>query len=131
MAEIQAEHERKEKATAAAAATAKAQKKGEETAEPLEENPNQQMAALMAAEGAVEARSVEDAIAVLNVGGTPVDRHPEKRMKAAYSAFEERELPRLKQENPNMRLSQLKQLLKKDWMKSPENPMNMAYAKKT
>lgn len=131
MAEIQAEHERKEKAAAAAAATAKAQKKGEETAEPLEENPNQQMAALMAAEGAVEARSVEDAIAVLNVGGTPVDRHPEKRMKAAYSAFEERELPRLKQENPNMRLSQLKQLLKKDWMKSSENPMNMAYAKKT
>lgn len=131
MAEIQAERERKEKAAAAAAAAAKAQKKGEETAEPLEENPNQQMAALMAAEGAVEARSVEDAIAVLNVSGTPVDRHPEKRMKAAYSAFEERELPRLKQENPNMRLSQLKQLLKKDWMKSPENPMNMAYAKKT
>ena len=131
MAEIQAEHERKEKAAASAAAAAKAQKQGEETAEPLEENPTQQMAALMAAEGTVEARSVEDAIAVLNVGDTPVDRHPEKRMKAAYSAFEERELPRLKQENPNMRLSQLKQLLKKDWMKSPENPMNMAYAKKT
>ena len=131
MAEIQAERERKEKVAAAASAAAKSQKKGEETAEPLEENPNQQMASLMAAEGAVEARSVEDAIAVLNVGGTPVDRHPEKRMKAAYNAFEERELPRLKQENPNVRLSQLKQLLKKDWMKSPENPMNMANAKKT
>lgn len=133
MAEIQAERERKEKAAAAAAASAaaKTRKKDEETAEPLEENPNQQVAALMAAEGTVEARSVEDAIAVLNVGGTPVDRHPEKRMKAAYNAFEERELPRLKQENPNMRLSQLKQLLKKDWMKSPENPMNMAYAKRT
>jgi len=129
VAEIQAERERK--AAAAALAAAKTQKKEEETAEPLEENPNQQMAALMAAEGAVEARSVEDAIAVLNVGGTPMDRHPEKRMKAAYSAFEERELPRLKQENPNMRLSQLKQLLKKDWMKSPENPMNMVHAKKT
>lgn len=131
MAEIQAERERKEKAAAAASAAAETRKKDEETAEPLEENPNQQMAALMAAEGAVEARSVEDAIAVLNVGGTPVDRHPEKRMKAAYNAFEERELPRLKQENPNMRLSQLKQLLKKDWMKSPENPMNMQYAKRT
>lgn len=131
MAEIQAERERKEKAAAAASAAAETLKKDEETAEPLEENPNQQMAALMAAEGAVEARSVEDAIAVLNVGGTPVDRHPEKRMKAAYNAFEERELPRLKQENPNMRLSQLKQLLKKDWMKSPENPMNMQYAKRT
>ena len=131
MAEIEAERERKAKAAAAASATAKAKKVEDETAEPLEENPNQQMAALMAAEGAVEARSVEDAIAVLNVGGPAVDRHPEKRMKAAYSAFEERELPKLKHENPNMRLSQLKQLLKKDWMKSPENPMNMAYAKKT
>lgn len=132
VAEIQAERERKAKAAAAASAAAKTKKVEEETAEPLEENPNQQMASLMAAEGAVEARSVEDAIAVLNVGGgVAVDRHPEKRMKAVYSAFEERELPKLKQENPNMRLSQLKQLLKKDWMKSPENPMNMAYAKRT
>lgn len=53
-----------------------------------------------------------------------VDRHPERRLKAAYAAFEERNLPILKNENPNLRLSQLKQMLKKDWMKSPENPMN-------
>ena len=37
-------------------------------------------------------------------------------------------MPRLKAENPNMRLSQLKQMLKKDWMKSPENPMNQRFA---
>jgi hypothetical protein len=55
---------------------------------------------------------------------TELDRHPEKRLKAAYNAFEESNLPRLKLENPNLRLSQLKQLLKKDWMKSPENPLN-------
>ena len=129
VADIQAEHERK---AAQAAAAAAQKKKEEETPEDtLEENPNQQAAAMLAAEGAVEARSVEDAIAVLNVGATPVDKHPEKRMRAAYNAFEERELPRLKQENPNMRLSQLKQLLKKEWMKSPENPMNMVYAKRT
>lgn len=48
-------------------------------------------------------------------------------MKAAFTAFEEVNLPRLKQENPNMRLSQLKQLLKKEWMKSPENPMNQRH----
>ncbi|XP_010604825.1 coiled-coil domain-containing protein 124 [Fukomys damarensis] len=52
------------------------------------------------------------------------DRHPERRMRAAFTAFEEAQLPRLKQENPNMRLSQLKQLLKKEWLRSPENPMN-------
>ena len=49
-------------------------------------------------------------------------------MKAAYQKFEEENLPILKQENPNMRLSQLKQMLKKDWMKSPDNPMNQRFA---
>lgn len=46
-------------------------------------------------------------------------------MKAAYTEFEERELPRLKAENPNLRLSQLKQMLRKEWQKSPDNPLNM------
>ncbi|EHH29803.1 Coiled-coil domain-containing protein 124 [Macaca mulatta] len=54
----------------------------------------------------------------------PDTRHPERRMRAAFTAFEEAQLPRLKQENPNMRLSQLKQLLKKEWLRSPDNPMN-------
>ncbi len=38
-----------------------------------------------------EARSVEEAIAVLSVASDAapaVDRHPEKRMKAAYEDFE-------------------------------------------
>ncbi|XP_075062919.1 coiled-coil domain-containing protein 124 [Mixophyes fleayi] len=90
---------------------------------PLEENINRRMLE----EGEVEARSVEDAIAALSVG-KELDRHPERRVKAAFIAFEELNLPRLKQENPNMRLSQLKQLLKKEWMKSPENPMNQRHA---
>ena len=45
-------------------------------------------------------------------------------MKTAYEAFEKVNLPRLKQEHPTLRLSQLKQLLKKEWMKSPDNPFN-------
>ena len=53
-----------------------------------------------------------------------MDRHPEKRMKAAYDAYEAENLPKLKQENPTLRLSQLKQVLKKEWMKAPENPFN-------
>ncbi|XP_060642147.1 coiled-coil domain-containing protein 124 [Anolis sagrei] len=89
---------------------------------PLEENINRQVLE----EGAVEARTIEEAIAVLSVA-EDADRHPERRMKAAFAAFEEAQLPRLKQENPNMRLSQLKQLLKKEWMRSPENPMNQRH----
>lgn len=53
-----------------------------------------------------------------------IDKHPEKRMKAAYNAFEEINLPRLKAENPGLRLSQLKQLIWKEWLKSPQNPTN-------
>lgn len=53
------------------------------------------------------------------------DRHPEKRLKAAYTAFEEANLPILKAENPTLRLSQLKQMLRKEWLKSPQNPLNM------
>ncbi|EOA95176.1 Coiled-coil domain-containing protein 124, partial [Anas platyrhynchos] len=89
---------------------------------PLEENINRRVPE----EGTVEARTIEDAIAVLSVANE-LDRHPERRMKAAFTAFEELNLPRLKQENPNMRLSQLKQLLKKEWMKSPDNPMNQRH----
>lgn len=89
---------------------------------PLEENINRRVLD----EGAVEARTIEDAIAVLSVA-EDLDRHPERRMKAAFTTFEEANLPRLKQENPNMRLSQLKQLLKKEWMRSPENPMNQRH----
>uniref|UniRef100_A0AAY5L2X5 Coiled-coil domain-containing protein n=1 Tax=Esox lucius TaxID=8010 RepID=A0AAY5L2X5_ESOLU len=90
---------------------------------PLEENVNR----VIPEEGAVEARSVEDAIAMLSTA-EELDRHPERRVKAAFAAYEELNLPLLKKENPNMRLSQLKQLLKKEWMKSPENPLNQRFA---
>lgn len=53
-----------------------------------------------------------------------IDKHPEKRLKAAYNAFEERRLQELKMENPSLRLSQLKQMIFKEWQKSPENPLN-------
>ena len=42
----------------------------------------------LAVEG-VEARNIEEAISALNVSNSPaVDKHPEKRMKAAYEVFE-------------------------------------------
>lgn len=90
-----------------------------------------------------EARTVEDAITVLRYEvqkhfltidnyfssfssskEVEVDRHPEKRLKAAFAAFEDERLPQLKAEHPNMRLSQIKQLLWKEWLKSPKNPVN-------
>ncbi|TEB31407.1 DUF1014-domain-containing protein [Coprinellus micaceus] len=53
-----------------------------------------------------------------------IERHPERRFKAAYAAYEERELPNLKVEHPGLRLQQYKDLLHKQFQKSPENPFN-------
>ncbi len=95
----------------------------------LEDNPNH-LLQQREAEGILDARNVDEAIGILRGAQAPVDKHPERRQAAAYAAFEERELPRLKKENPNMRLSQIKQMLRKDWMKSPENPMNFSFRSK-
>ena len=64
----------------------------------------------------------------LNDSATNVDKHPEKRMKAAYEEFESIRLPQLKSENPNLKLSQHKQMLRKEWMKCPDNPLNKKLA---
>jgi Coiled-coil domain-containing protein 124 /Oxs1 len=85
---------------------------------PLEENLNRVMADVKVA------TNIDEAIAVLSVSETDEDRHPEKRMKAAFKAYEETQLPFIKAENPSLKLSQLKQIIFKNWQKSPENPMN-------
>ena len=74
------------------------------------------------------ASSVDDAIFLLNadIGKIPgvIDKHPEKRVKAAFKIFEENLLPKLKLEHPTLRHSQLREILTKEWKKSPENPHN-------
>ncbi|KAI0983122.1 hypothetical protein GJ496_003173 [Pomphorhynchus laevis] len=47
-----------------------------------------------------------------------------KSSRSTYTLFEEQNLDRLKRENPSLRLSQIKQLLRKEWSKSPMNPLN-------
>ncbi|GLT42984.1 hypothetical protein SLA2020_169610 [Shorea laevis] len=73
----------------------------------------------------IEARSVEEAIAQMTVADNlPVDRHPERRLKASFKAFEEAELPRLKEEKPGLTHTQYKDMIWKLWKKSPDNPLN-------
>ncbi|CCH47084.1 Hydrocephalus-inducing protein [Wickerhamomyces ciferrii] len=71
---------------------------------------------------------VLEALTLTNKSGAvsdkDIDRHPERRFKAAYNAFEERRLPEARKENPGLRLQQVKQLLFKEFEKSPENPFN-------
>lgn len=71
----------------------------------------------------VDARSLTDAVNQLSMEETN-DRHPEKRMKAAYLKFEEEQMPILKQEYPTYKFSQLKQEIWNLWQKSADNPLN-------
>lgn len=87
--------------------------------EPLTENLNR----LQVGDSA---SSVGEAIKLLAHNPAKQDKHPEKRLQAAYKAFEDRIMPQVKEENKNMRLSQWKQIIWKEWTKSPENPLNQA-----
>ncbi|KAI3643435.1 hypothetical protein MP228_012990 [Amoeboaphelidium protococcarum] len=57
-------------------------------------------------------------------GVTEIEKHPERRAKAAYKAYEDANLARLRKENPSLRLTQVKELMWQEWQKSPENPFN-------
>lgn len=75
----------------------------------------------------IEASSVEEAIARISVADNlPADRHPERRLKASFKAFEEAELPKLKEEKPGLTHTQYKDMIWKLWKKSPDNPLNQA-----
>eukprot|EP00002_Diphylleia_rotans_P019632 TRINITY_DN3794_c0_g1_i1.p1 TRINITY_DN3794_c0_g1~~TRINITY_DN3794_c0_g1_i1.p1 ORF type:complete len:268 (+),score=84.29 TRINITY_DN3794_c0_g1_i1:50-853(+) len=118
------------------------------TLPPLEENINRTLAALRD-EGHIVENSVDGAIVALSslqVSGkgssaagpsspmagaaTEADRHPERRARAAHAAFEERRMKELKEEMPTARLSQLKEIIWKEWQKSPENPIYRAALQK-
>ncbi|KAN0019403.1 hypothetical protein ACTFIU_002611 [Dictyostelium citrinum] len=91
----------------------------------LEENMNHILREQRLREGsdAVDARDINEAIGALS-GSNGKEQHPERRMKAAFNAYEEENLPVLRKENPTLRLTQVKQLLWKNWLKAPENPFN-------
>ncbi|KXN69387.1 DUF1014-domain-containing protein [Conidiobolus coronatus NRRL 28638] len=81
------------------------------------------------------ASNIDDALDMLSVvmsdkmtisKNDQIDRHPERRAKAAFAAYEARELPILRKENPGLRLTQVKEILWKQWQKSEENPFNQA-----
>lgn len=89
----------------------------EEKEDPIPENLNHVMSDVEVAQ------SVEQAISALDVEDG-VDAHPEKRVKAAWTAFEQGRIEQVRAENPSLRLSQIRQMLRKEWQKSPLNPMN-------
>lgn len=55
-----------------------------------------------------------------------IDKHPERRFKAAYAAFEERRLKEMDEDGSGqgLRQNQKKEKLRKEFERSPENPFN-------
>ncbi|KAK4508882.1 uncharacterized protein ATC70_013505 [Mucor velutinosus] len=53
-----------------------------------------------------------------------IEKHPERRFKNALKEFEEREIKNYRAQYPGLRLSQLKEILYKEFQKSPDNPFN-------
>ncbi|KAL2818369.1 hypothetical protein BJX63DRAFT_72829 [Aspergillus granulosus] len=68
-----------------------------------------------------------DALSLTSRDTGKIDRHPERRFKAAYAAFEARRLPEIEAENPGLRRNQRVELVKKEFEKSEENPFNQVH----
>ncbi|GKZ21147.1 hypothetical protein AbraIFM66951_008665 [Aspergillus brasiliensis] len=68
-----------------------------------------------------------DALSLTSKDSGKIDRHPERRFKAAYAAFEERRLPEIEAENPGLRRNQRIEICKKEFEKSDENPFNQVH----
>ncbi|WEW54864.1 hypothetical protein PRK78_000290 [Emydomyces testavorans] len=77
---------------------------------------------------ALSASGIENALDALSLTATSdhtkIDRHPERRFKTAYAAFEARRLPEIEKEQPGLRRQQRIEIVKKEFEKSEENPFN-------
>jgi hypothetical protein len=82
-------------------------------------------AANVASMADIQASGVDAAISAMSLGGGgEEDKHPEKRMKAAYKAYEEKMMPEMKQQYPGLKRQQYLDKIFSSWKKSPENPLN-------
>ena len=70
-----------------------------------------------------------DALSLTNNDASKIDRHPERRFKAAYAAYEARRMPEVEEENKGLRKNQREALIRKEFERSPENPFNQANAR--
>eukprot|EP00834_Sanchytrium_tribonematis_P003919 NODE_170_length_14437_cov_1.447273.p9 type:complete len:181 gc:universal NODE_170_length_14437_cov_1.447273:2082-1540(-) len=74
----------------------------------------------------INARNIDDAVELFKKD--TIDRHPERRVKAAYELFRQRRIKEIRQDNPSLKLSQIQQQVWKEFKKSSENPMNQDHA---
>jgi hypothetical protein len=123
-----AEEEKAQRATPKGANKKTAEKKSRGTLDlgQLDEDPSGP-----STNTAINASGIDNALDALSLttgaaNDLKVDRHPERRYKAAYKAYEERRLPEIELEHPGLRKNQRVELVRKEFEKSEENPFNQA-----
>lgn len=83
-----------------------------------------------AAGSSINASGIDNALDALALTGSSnndkVEKHPERRFKAAYAAFEAKRLPEIEEENPGLRKNQRVAQARKEFEKHPDNPFNQA-----
>ncbi|KAF2267536.1 DUF1014-domain-containing protein [Lojkania enalia] len=68
-----------------------------------------------------------DALSLTGKDNDKIDRHPERRFKAAYATYEERRLEEMKDEKGLRRQQKIDQI-RKEFEKHPDNPFNQVSA---
>ncbi|CAG8961956.1 hypothetical protein HYFRA_00013736 [Hymenoscyphus fraxineus] len=83
--------------------------------------------------GALNATGIDnalDALSLTTTESTKIDKHPERRFKAAYAAFEERRLKEMEEDGSGqgLRQNQKKDRIRKEFERHPDNPFNQVNA---
>ncbi|KAL8932893.1 MAG: hypothetical protein Q9216_006627 [Gyalolechia sp. 2 TL-2023] len=78
---------------------------------------------------ALNATGIDNALDALSLttganASEKIDRHPERRFKAAYAAYEARRMPELEAEMKGLRRQQRVDIVRKEFERSAENPFN-------
>ena len=86
------------------------------------------------AAGALNASGIDNALDALTITsdtGAKIDKHPERRFKAAFAAFEERRLKEMDEDGSGqgLRQNQKREKIRKEFEKSEDNPFNQVSAK--
>jgi hypothetical protein len=113
------------KAKGAGAKTAQKKTRGLDLSQ-LDDEPSSKKGSALNASGIDNAL---DALSLTNKDTSKVERHPERRFKAAYAAFEARRMPEIEEENPGLRRQQRMDICRKEFEKSEENPFNQVHVK--
>jgi len=86
------------------------------------------------APGALNATGIDNALDALSLtadAAAKIDKHPERRFKAAFAAYEEKRLKEMDEDGSGqgLRQNQKREKIRKEFEKSEENPFNQVSAR--